>query len=35
MGSMNLWQPTTILEKGANSHLSYLGDIKQFVQTYS
>ncbi len=28
MGSMNLWQPATTKEKGANSHLSYLGDIK-------
>ena len=28
MGSMNLWQPATAMEKGANSHLSLLGDIK-------
>ena len=28
MGSMNLWQPATATEKGANSHLSLLGDIK-------
>jgi hypothetical protein len=28
MGSMNLWQPATTLEKGAKSHLKLLGDIK-------